>query len=156
MTNHTQPMHIDNILLDINADNVKQVFQHLSKHVCQLIGTPEEFLLSSLWQREERQNSGIGHGVAVLDAKLPRLTRPIIIYSTIAKPIEYNASDNEPVDMIALVLSPEFEGSKHLQRLAMVTRFFNDTYVRNTLRQADSYDDIRMVVKDINERKKVA
>ena len=69
MTNHTQPMHIDNILLNINADNVKQVFQHLSKHVCQLIGTPEEFLLSSLWQREERQNSGIGHGVAVLDAK---------------------------------------------------------------------------------------
>ena len=58
--------------------------------------------------------------------------------------------------MIALVLSPEFEGSKHLQRLAMVTRFFNDTYVRNALRQANSYDDIRMVVKDVNERRKAA
>jgi len=131
MTNNMQEMYIDTILLDVNVGNVQQAFQKLTAHVAKLIGTPEKFLMSMLMEREEKQNSGIGHGVAVLDAKLPRLTQPMIVFMKLNKTIDYQAADGEPVDMITLVLSPEFEN-------------------------ATDYDSVRMAVKTINAQKKAA
>ncbi len=150
MIKDIQQMHIDTILLDVHADNVKQVFQKLSKHVSNLVGAPEKFLFNSLMQRETHQNSGIGHGVAIADTKLPRLTHPMIVFARLTESIEYDAADGEPVDMIALVLSPEFEGPKHLQRLATTTRFFGNQKICADLRLAENYEAVRNIVKTAN------
>jgi len=156
MTNDLHEMHIDTILLDVSVDNVKQAFEKLTGHISQLIGTPEKFLMGMLMEREENQNSGIGNGVAVLDAKLPRLTQPMIVYMKLNKAIEYHAADGEPVDMITLVLSPDFENFQHLQRIAMVARFFSNHDARDLLHQADDYNGVRMAVQTINKQKKAA
>ena len=149
-------MHIDTILPNLKASNSKQVFQKLSTHISNIIGTPDKKLFDIFVRQEDSLNSGIGHGVAIAHAKLPRLTRPMIIYSKLEKSVHFNAADGELVDMVAVVLSPEFEGTKHLQRLAMVTRFFNDKQAREILHEANDFESIRNAVKIINERKKAA
>ena len=149
-------MYFDTILMDVKATNAKQVYQKLAEHVANLIGTPEQFLLEMITDNEERHNSGVSHGVAIAHAQLPRLTRPMIIFSKIEDLVDFHAADGEPVDMVALVLSPEFEGSKHLQRLARVTRFFNEAETRMALRNADDFEAVRNVVKEANALKKAA
>lgn len=156
MTDDLQNIYFDSILLDMKANNPKQIYQKLSKHISNLIGTPENYFLKLLDENENYQNSGIGNGVAVIHARLPRLTRSMIVYSKISNPVNFSAADGVPVDMVALVLSPEFEGPKHLQRLAMVSRFFSNEETCAMLREATNYDSVRMTVKEMNERKKAA
>jgi PTS system nitrogen regulatory IIA component len=156
MTNEMNMLHFDSILTELKATNVKQIFQTLSTHVSRLIGTPEKFLLDSLVDLEKQGSSGIGQGVAVSHMRLPRLTRPMIVYAKLSDVVEFQSSDAEPVDLICLVLSPEFEGPKHLQRLAKVTRFFNDKNFCNQLRAAQDKESIRQALKEVNNRKLAA
>ncbi len=149
-------MHIDTIIPSLKAANSKQVFQKLSQHISNIIGTPQKKLYSLLVTQEDSLNSGIGHGVAIAHTKLPRLTRPIILYARLESSVHFNATDGELVDMVVIILSPEFEGNKHLQRLAMVTRFFTDKSTRETLHDAQDYETIRHAVELINARKKAA
>lgn len=149
-------MNIDIILPELKASNPKQVFQKIAEHVCHMIGTPEEKLYGLLVNEDNSFNAVIENGVAVAEAKLPRLTRPMIVYSKIDKEIDFNAADGEYIDMVAVILSPEFEDIKHLQRLAMTTRFFANTEARDSLREANGFEEVRNAVKMINERKKAA
>lgn len=156
MTNNIQQMHFDSILPEVKAINKKQVFQQISKHISNMIGTSEKFLFDILVNNEDIDSSAIGNGVAVAHAKVPRLTKPMIIFAKSPKPINFNAFDGEPVDLFCVLLSPEYQASQHLQRLAMTTRFFKDDDVRNDLRKATDYDTIRMVVSHSNIKKKAA
>lgn len=156
MTNNTNDMHFDLIFSDVAVEDSKEAFAYLTKQISSLIGTPEKFLMGMLVEREQKQNSGVGNGVAILDAKLPRLTRPIVLFLKLSKPIDYLAADGEPVDMITLVLSPEFENFKHLRRIAKVARFFTNATARDALRDAEDYNAVRMVLQNINAQKKAA
>lgn len=156
MSYNMQDMYFDTILLGVKSSQPKNIYKEISSHVSGLIGTPEDFLLNMIMKNQEEQNSGVQNGVSIIHAQLPRLTRPIILFAKLEKEADFHAADGKFVDMVALILSPEFEGVKHLQRLSAVTRFFNDEETRNTLRKADSADLIRNAVRDINTLRKVA
>lgn len=156
MTDNIHEVYFDTILLDLNATSANQIYKKLSNHISNIIGESEKFLFDTIMENEENKNSGIGNGVAVGHARLPRLTRPIIVYSKTAHPIDFKAADEELVNMVILVLSPEFEGVKHLQRLATITRFFSDKETRVALQNSDDFNSIRAIVKQVNERKKAA
>jgi|GEM_PF-441460 len=156
MTNEMSTLNSDSIIPELKASNVKSVFQKLSTHVHRLIGTPERFILGHLLEQEKRENSGIGNGVAIAHMRLPRLTHPMIIYSKLSQSVDFNANDGEPVDLLCLILSPDHEGSVHLQRLAKVTRFFRDISFCDKLRTATDKDEIRQILKEINYHKLAA
>ncbi len=153
MTNDIHALRFDSILLDLKVANSKDILKKLSEHTALLIGTSQKILLETLLKQEEEQSSGIGVGVAIAHKQLPRLTKPFIIFAKLENPIEFNAVDGDPVDLVCLVLSPEFEGSKHLSRLSKVSRFFNDKNFCDDLRQAKDADDIRLTLKEVNGRK---
>lgn len=153
MTNEINKLHFDSIITELKSTSVKGVFQKLSVHVHRLIGTPEKLIFNYLIESEKTDNSGIGNGVAIAHMRLPRLTHPMIIYSKLSQSIDFKSNDGEPVDLVCLILSPEHEGAKHLQRLSKVTRFFNDRVFCNKLRQAKDKDDIRQALKDINNHR---
>lgn len=150
MTNDIQEMHFDSILLDFSANSIKQVHKKLSEHVAHLIGTPEKILFESLMEQEREQSSAIGNGLAIAHMRLPRLTRPIIVFAKLNVAVDFKAADNIPTDMVCLVLSPEFEGPKHLQRLAMTARFFANENTCEKLRETKDKDEVRIVLKNIN------
>ena len=154
--NNTNDMHFDLTFSNVAVENSKEAFQYVTNQISKLIGTPEKTLFGMLMEREETQNSGVGHGVAILDAKLPRLTRPIILFLKLNQAINYQAADGEPVDMITLVLSPEFENFEHLRRISKVARFFSNTEARDAMRQAEDYNDVRHAVDNINQQRRAA
>ena len=90
MSNNIHEVHFDTVLMNLKSTSAKGIYKKLSKHVSNLIGTPEKFLLDAIMKNEENKNSGTENGVAIVHARLPRLTRPIIIYSKIVNLIEPN------------------------------------------------------------------
>ena len=145
----------DSIILNMNVNNQKQLFQKLAQHTSKLIGTPEETLYENLMRMEEQQNSSMGHGVAIPHHKLPRLTRPMFIFSKLGKAIQYHANDGDPVDLICFVLSPKHEGPIHLRRLAKAARFLNNKEFRQNLRDAKTKDDIKNALQNANTSRKM-
>lgn len=151
MTNDINELQFDSILMDLKASNTVQILQKLSEHTARLIGTPKQLLMDHLQNQE--QSSGIGGGVAISHMRLPRLTKPLIIFVKLSNNVDFKAMDGEPVDLVCLVLSPEFEGPKHLSRLAKVSRFFSSHSFCEQLREAQDKDDVRLALKNINMRR---
>lgn len=150
MTNDIHKIEFDSILIDLKTSGVKHAFKSLSAHIHRLIGAPEDKIFTQLMTLEKEGTSAIGNGVSIPHMRLPRLTRPMTIFAKLPNSVDFGASDGEPVDIICLILSPDFEGPKHLQRLHAVTRFFNNQEIRNALKKAKDKDDVRMILKQEN------
>ncbi|MEM6811272.1 MAG: PTS sugar transporter subunit IIA [Pseudomonadota bacterium] len=153
MSNH---LHFDSVLCDINASSLKQTYQILADHISQLIGTPKQSIFLHLMTAEKEENSFIGNGIAIPHMRLERLTKPMIVLAKLNNPIESAEQDMQPVDLVCLVLSPDYEGPKHLQRLAIVSRYFKDEQFVEHLRQCKTADDIRNVLQVTNNQRLAA
>ncbi len=149
-------MRFDSIIPSLKVNNRKQLLQKLAKHTSKLIGTPEKLLFDNLMEAELNENSSIGNGVALPHYRLPRLTRSMFVYARLENSIEYGAADQEPVDLVCLVLSPEHEGPIHLRRLAKAARFFGNNDFRSNLRQAQTIEDTKLALSNINTVRKAA
>lgn len=147
----TPAIEFDSIIMDLKTTSVKETFLKLSAHINRLIGTPEKVIFNHLMELENKSSSGIGKGVSIPHMRLPRLTRPITVFAKLSSNVDFNSSDGEPVDIVGLVLSPEHEGPKHLQRLAATTRFFNNAETLTNLRMCEDKDDVKMVLKQKND-----
>ena len=156
MTNDIHELHFDSIVMNLKATNSKEVLKKISEHTSRLIGTPKNVLFADLYKQEQESSSGIGGGVAIAHKRLPRLTKPFIVFAKLDKAVEFHAVDSDPVDLVCLVLSPEFEGPKHLSRLSKVSRHFGDQNFCTNLRAAQDDDDVRMVLKELNSRRMAA
>lgn len=154
MTHNIHELRFDSILPDLKVTGEKQVFQNLSAHIEKLIGTPSDLLMNEL--ENQKHDCAIGKGIAIPHAKLPRLTKPLIVFTRITNPINFNAADRAPVDLVCLVLSPMHDGPIHLRRLAKVSRFFKDSDFCNALRQAQNSDEIKSILTQVNKQRLAA
>lgn len=152
MTN-TQTIEFDSIILDLKANSFKQAFQLLATHIHKLIGISKDEIFDQLMADQKEESCAIGNGVAIPHMRLPRLTRPMTIFAKIPTAIEFDSTDGAPVDMVCLILSPEHEGAAHLQRLAKITRFFNNKNILNELERAEDKDDIRLILRNANHQR---
>ncbi|MEM8832933.1 MAG: PTS sugar transporter subunit IIA [Pseudomonadota bacterium] len=151
MTNTKQELRFDSILFDIHANSMKHLHQKLADHISQLIGTPKQSILTHLTDAEKEENSAIGNGVAIPHMRLERLTKPMIIFAKLEKAIDEKSADGIPIDLACLVLSPDYEGNKHLQRLAMVSRAFKNDNFCQSLRATTSSMEVRQVMQTAKE-----
>ena len=156
MTDNIQTIYFDSIIPELKATNVKQIFQTLSSHINRIIGTPEKNLLENFIQNERQESSAIGDGVAIVEMRLPRLTKPFVIFTKLSNDVDLKAIDDEPVDLICTILSPEHEDVPHLQRLAKITRAFKNSKFCRDLRESKTIDDIRFCVQKMNEQRAAA
>jgi len=145
-------LRFDSILPDLKVSSQKQVIQNLSDHVENLIGISSHDMASTLCSLEATKSAVIRNGVAIMDSKLPRLTKPLVIFTRCTKAVDFKASDHTPIDLVCLVLSPTHEVSgTHLRRLAKVSRFFNDQRFCDLLRYAESAIEVKSILAETNK-----
>ena len=82
-------------------------------------------------------STGVGGGIAIPHGKLDALDRIVGMFARLAEPIDFDAVDDQPVDLIFLLLAPEGAGADHLKALSRVSRLFRDPRVCERLREAD-------------------
>jgi PTS system nitrogen regulatory IIA component len=93
-----------------------------------------------LLERERLGTTGVGNGIAIPHGKLPGLRQLYGLFARLETPIDFDAVDEQPVDLIFLLLAPEAAGADHLKALARVSRLLRDRAVCEKLRGADQAD----------------
>jgi nitrogen PTS system EIIA component len=114
------------VIPSLKAKSKKQLLQELSARAARLTGLQEADIFDVLWQRERLGSTGLGQGVAIPHGKLTSLNRIVGIFARLSEPVEFDAVDGEPVDIVFLLLAPEGAGADHLKALARISRLLRD------------------------------
>jgi PTS system nitrogen regulatory IIA component len=126
----------EGVLPAVKAVSKKQVLQELAGVAARQSGLSEAEIFEALLQRERLGSTGIGHGIAIPHGKLPKLPRLIGLFARLEKPVDFDALDGEPVDLVFLLLAPEGAGADHLKALSRVARSLRDPAIAQKLRKS--------------------
>src|SRR5215470_11653020 len=118
----------------LKVNNKKQAIQELAARAAELTGQSEKAILEILLQREKLGSTAVGNGVAIPHGKLPKLGRLFGLFARLERPIDFEAMDGQPVDLVFLLLAPEGAGADHLKALARIARLLRDQDVAKKLR----------------------
>src|SRR5579864_6370600 len=118
----------------LKVNNKKQAIQELAARAAALTGQSERTILEILLQREKLGSTGVGNGVAIPHGKLAKLASVFGLFARLERPVDFEALDGQPVDLIFLLLAPEGAGADHLKALARVARLLRDQDVAKKLR----------------------
>jgi PTS system nitrogen regulatory IIA component len=124
----------DAILPAVKASGKKQVLQALAEKAAAITGRDEREIFETLVQREKLGSTGVGNGVAIPHGKLPDLDRIYSVFARLSAPIDFEAADEQPVDLVFLLLAPKGAGADHLKALARVARLLRQPSVLGKLR----------------------
>jgi PTS system nitrogen regulatory IIA component len=120
----------------LKVSNKKQAIQELASKAAALTGQSEQAIAEILFQREKLGSTGVGGGIAIPHGKLPKLKSLFGMFARLERPIDFEALDGQPVDLIFLLLAPEAAGADHLKALARVARLLRDGDVAHKLRES--------------------
>jgi PTS system nitrogen regulatory IIA component len=136
------------VIANLRAANKRQALQELAKRAAQLVGKPERAVLEVLLERERLGTTGIGHGTAIPHGRMPDLPQIHALFARLEKPIDFEAIDNQPVDLIFLLLTPANSGADHLKALARISRLLRDKAMCDKLRGTDRADALYALLTD--------
>ena len=139
-------LSLSGVLDDVRAGSKKQALQELSAIAAAQTEQAERTVLDMLLARERLGSTGVGAGIAIPHAKLSGLTQIAAVFARLREPIEFDALDGKPVDLIFLLLAPDSAGSDHLKALALVSRLLRDHRVCARLRGADNAEALYAVL----------
>ncbi|EAU41431.1 Phosphoenolpyruvate-dependent sugar phosphotransferase system, EIIA 2:PTS IIA-like nitrogen-regulatory protein PtsN [Fulvimarina pelagi HTCC2506] len=126
------------ILPALKATSKRQVLQDMATKAAELIGRPEREILETILNREKLGSTGVGNGIAIPHGKLLELDRITGVFARLQKPVDFDALDEEPVDLVFLLLAPESSGADHLKALSKVARLLRDP---DTVAKIRSFQD---------------
>ncbi|MDO7841399.1 PTS sugar transporter subunit IIA [Sphingomonas immobilis] len=130
----------DAVLSRVAASAKKPLFQQIGATAANVYGLDAAVVSEALAAREKLGSTGFGGGVATPHGKIAGLPRVMGVFATLAQPIEFDAVDDLPVDLVFALLSPVEAGSAHLKALAQVSRALRDRNFLAKLRGTGSPD----------------
>jgi PTS system nitrogen regulatory IIA component len=136
------------VIANLRAANKRQALQELAKRAAPLTHRHERAIFDVLLERERLGTTGIGMGTAIPHGRLPDLPRLYGLFARLEKPIDFEAIDNQPVDLIFLLLTPDSAGADHLKALARISRLLRDKAMCDKLRGTDSTDALYALLTD--------
>jgi len=123
----------------------KRVLENLSIFITEQLGGDAEQtdnLFHSLVARERLGSTGIGDGIAIPHCRAPGFKRIHGCLIKLSKPVDFDAIDDEPVDLIFALVVPEEKNDEHLATLARVAALLQNESSRQSLRQCSSNEEL--------------
>jgi len=122
------------VLTCTDVTNKRQLFEILAKKAAELTDFSEEKILATLLGREELGSTGLGNGIAIPHGKLQGLRRVTAVFARLDSPIDFDSLDDQPVDLVMMLLAPVGAGADHLKALSRVARLLRTESVTDILR----------------------
>ena len=132
----------EGVIHNLNARCKRDALQSLSRVAGELVDIPASDILRVVLEREQLGSTGVGDGVAIPHGKIEGLGQMTGILARLDHPINFDAMDDQPVDLVFLLLAPENATAAHLKALARVSRLLRHPGTRASLRGADTSDSI--------------
>ena len=136
----------DAFLINFDGTSKKQVLEELSKLAEIKIGINSRTLLENLTKREKLGSTAVGNGIAIPHANISSIERPFVFVSTLVNGLDFNSTDDLPVDIIFLLIAPANKGSEHLQALALISRLLRNKELTTKLRGCKSAESAQAVI----------
>ncbi len=126
----------DAVVLNLHASCKREALSLLADKAASLTGRPAGAIRQALMEREQLGSTGVGRGVAIPHGKIEGLGEMIGLLAKLEHPVEFEAVDDQPVDLVFVLLAPVDATAAHLKALAKVSRLLRDERVREALRGA--------------------
>lgn len=126
------------IMPNLHANSKKQLLQLLAEKAAQITGLPEREIFDTVLQRERLGSTGVGNGIAIPHGKLTGVGRIIGVFARLDHPVDFEALDDQPVDLVFLLLAPEGAGADHLKALSRIARVLRDSDTVAKIRGTDN------------------
>jgi len=139
---------LESVIPHLRVASKKQALQELAKRAAELTGISDRQIYEVLFERERLGTTGVGNGIAIPHGKLPALKRLYGVFARLETPINFEAIDEQPVDLIFLLLAPEQAGADHLKALARISRLLRDRTVCEKLRGSDTAEALYALLTD--------
>ena len=130
----------------------KALFQLIGGLAVDRLGLPASLVADRLAERERLGSTGFGNGIAIPHAKLDGLGGIAAFFVKLRHPIEFQAVDQAPVDLVFAMLSPPFAGADHLKALARVSRRMRERALVAKLRGSASADALYALLAGVEAR----
>ena len=148
--NINQMLDEKSFLINFEATSKKQMLNELCKLANKKFNLDERTLLENLTKREKLGSTAVGNGIAIPHANISGISEPRLLVATLSEGLDFNAADDQPIDIVFLLLAPDSEGSEHLQALALVSRLLRNNELTNKLRGCKSPESAMMVITQID------
>ena len=123
-----------------------QLFEDLAARAADLTELPVQTILEAIKSREELGSTGLGNGIAIPHGKIKGLPAVTAVFARLAQPIDFDAVDDQPVDLVVMLLAPEGSGADHLKALSRVARLLRADGVVDRLRSNKEADKLREIL----------
>ena len=141
-------LHADAVRNTQSVGSKKRLFQDLAAIASQSYGIDPEVAIDALLERETLGPTGVGRGVALPHARIDSLDRIVGCFIKLDRPIEFDAVDRQPVDLVFALFAPLASGVEHLKALALVSRTLRDPEVCLKLRNNENAGTLLAILQE--------
>ena len=124
----------------------RELFELLAERAGEVTGVPSNDILTAISDREALGSTGLGNGIAVPHGKISGLAGVSAVFARLDQPIDFDAVDDQPVDLVMMLLAPTGAGADHLKALSKVARLLRTESVVEELRRLDDPEKLRALL----------
>lgn len=133
----------DRVFFGIHAISKKRTLEQAAGLIAQqLPGLQAKELFEGLVGRERLGSTGIGCGVAIPHARMKQSGNTVGALIRLAQPVDFDAIDRQPVDLVFVLLVPQDANEAHLKILSQLAEMFSNSDIREALRDAHNADEL--------------
>ena len=138
----------EGVLPSLKVKDKKQLLHQLAERASQITRAPHARILETLVERERLGTTGVGQGIAIPHGRLAEIHKISGVFAKLETPIEYEAVDNQPVELVFMLLAPEGAGADHLKALARVSRLLRNQAACEKLRKAATAEALYAILTE--------
>ena len=138
------------VLVQVDVTSKKRAFEEAGLLFEALHGLSRALVADSLFARERLGSTGLGHGVAIPHGRIKGLKSPMAAVFQLAKPIGFDAPDEQPVGLLIFLLVPEASTQKHLEILSEIAELLSDASLREKIKTTQDAIALHSIVAHWN------
>lgn len=136
----------------IKAETKQEILDLLAHRFAETYKLDASEVLERLEERERLGSTGFGRGVAIPHARVAGIKRPVAALLRLEEPVDFEAADAMPVDLVFGLLSPENSGVAHLHALAAISRLVRDERMHEAFNRAGDADALYALLTNATDR----
>lgn len=136
----------NSVFLSLKAGSKRQLLQEMAAKAAEITGINERTICDTILERESLGSTGFGDGTALPHGRFAELDKVYGFFAKLSTPVDFEAIDGKPVDLVFMLLSPEGNGADHLTALAQISRILKDEATCSKIRQISSPQEIHALL----------
>ena len=136
----------DSVIVCSESKTKLDVLHRLSEQAAKITGQDAATIFEAVNEREQLGSTGLGNGIAIPHGKFAGLNGVTALFAKLDTPVEFEAVDDQPVDLVMLLLAPMGAGADHLKALARVARILRTDSVVARLRRSKAAEELYSIL----------